>query len=86
LRLAQIVEKEKVKDPKIPSWTNIEAGPSVIPAKKYCDLTSYEANYTDPRTRLRYSKAEQHQLIKSMDLNTIDKILTIRNASGMRLR
>lgn len=85
MRLAQIIEKEKVKDPKAPTWSNIEAGPSVIPPKKYCDLTSFQSNYQDPRTRIRYAKAEQHQFIKSMDLNTIDKILSIRNAS-MRLK
>jgi INO80 complex subunit C len=35
----------------VPTYTAIEAPPSLLPAKKYCDLTGLEAKYTDPKTR-----------------------------------
>ncbi|KAA1097102.1 chromatin-remodeling complex subunit ies6 [Puccinia graminis f. sp. tritici] len=43
----------------------IEAPPSVIPPKKYCDITGLEAPYIDPKSRLRYHNAEVYELIRT---------------------
>ena len=44
----------------VPTYTGIEAPPSLLPAKKYCDLTGLEAKYTDPKTRLRYFSGHEY--------------------------
>ncbi|KAF9788042.1 hypothetical protein BJ322DRAFT_1209138 [Thelephora terrestris] len=54
-----------------PTYTSIEAPPSLLPARKYCDITGLEArihsaNYTDPATGLRYHDKNVYQLIKGL--------------------
>ncbi|PWN27725.1 hypothetical protein BDZ90DRAFT_220149, partial [Jaminaea rosea] len=44
---------------------NIEAPPSLRPAKKYCDVTGLLAPYTDPKTGLRYHSAEIYEVLKT---------------------
>ncbi|KAJ3729146.1 YL1 nuclear protein C-terminal domain-containing protein [Lentinula guzmanii] len=45
---------------------SIEAPPSVLPQKHYCDITGLEAPYTDPVTGLRYHDKDVYALIKEM--------------------
>jgi len=62
--------------------TSIAAPPSLLPQRKYCDITGYEAKYTDPKTGLRYQNAEVFSFIRHT-LNTHEKIqdyLALRNA------
>ncbi|KAI8449868.1 YL1 nuclear protein C-terminal domain-containing protein [Phakopsora pachyrhizi] len=47
------------------TYMTIEAPPSVIPPRKYCDVTGLEAPYVDPKTRLRYHNSEVYELIKT---------------------
>ena len=42
------------------------APPSLLPAKKYCDITGLHANYTDPRTKLRYKGLEVWNVVRSL--------------------
>ena len=44
---------------------SVEAPPSILPAKKYCDVTGLEAPYTDPKSMLRYHNAEIYELIRT---------------------
>ncbi|KAG6816174.1 hypothetical protein H0H87_008098, partial [Tephrocybe sp. NHM501043] len=50
----------------IPSYTSIEAPPSLLPHKHYCDITGLEAPYTDPATGLRYHDKSVYDVIKSL--------------------
>lgn len=43
----------------------IEAPPSVLPPKKYCDITGLDAPYIDPKSRLRYHNAEVYAILKT---------------------
>lgn len=45
---------------------SIEAPPSVLPLRHYCDITGLEAPYTDPATGLRYHDKSIYQVIKSL--------------------
>ncbi|EKX46130.1 hypothetical protein GUITHDRAFT_152532, partial [Guillardia theta CCMP2712] len=36
----------------VATYSSIEAPPSILPSKKYCDLTGLGARYTDPQTKL----------------------------------
>jgi INO80 complex subunit C len=42
------------------------APPSLLPPKKYCDITGLHAAYTDPRTKLRYKGLEVWQVVRSL--------------------
>ncbi|KAG0256762.1 hypothetical protein DFQ27_005517 [Actinomortierella ambigua] len=79
----QIITMEKSKEwkPNTPTFWNIEALPSMIPPKKYCDITGLEARYTDPKTRLRYHSVEVYQLIKNQPIGVVQLYLGLRNAA-----
>lgn len=40
--------------------------PSLLPPKKYCDITGLEAPYTDPKTTLRYHSKEIYGIINTL--------------------
>uniref|UniRef100_A0A803P8E6 Vps72/YL1 C-terminal domain-containing protein n=1 Tax=Cannabis sativa TaxID=3483 RepID=A0A803P8E6_CANSA len=60
---------------------NIESPPSMHPCKKICDITGYEAPYSDPRTNLRYANAEVFKLIRSLPNEYVQRYLAQRNAA-----
>ncbi|RIB15027.1 YL1 nuclear protein, partial [Gigaspora rosea] len=59
----------------------IEAPPSIIPQKKYCDITGLEGKYTDPKTRLRYHSAEVYKEIKQLAPGVVQDYLGLRHAA-----
>lgn len=59
---------------------NIEAPPSLLPKRKYCDVTGLEAHYTDPKTGLRYHSAQVYAFIKKLSTAQIQECLSFRNA------
>ncbi len=63
-----------------PTFVNIEAPPSVYPPKRYCDLTGYEAPYTDPRTGLRYAAAPLFPVLRTLPAEQVQGFLAARNA------
>ncbi|CAB5333643.1 unnamed protein product [Rhizophagus irregularis] len=65
----------------VPTYSNIEAPPSIRPQKKYCDITGLEAKYTDPKTRLRYHSAEVYKEIKQLAPGVIQDYLGLRHAA-----
>ena len=42
------------------------APPSLLPAKKYCDITGLHASYTDPKTKLRYKGLEVWHVVRGL--------------------
>lgn len=65
----------------IPTYENIECPPSILPQKKYCDITGLEAKYTDPKTGLRYHSAEIYQFIRTLGVPNVQAYLASRNAA-----
>jgi len=63
-----------------PTYPSISSGTSLLPPKKYCDITGFEAKYTDPRTKLRYSRAELYSTLKVLPNDTVSGYLALRNA------
>jgi INO80 complex subunit C len=49
----------------IPTYSSISVPCSLKPAKKYCDITGYEASYTEPQTGLRYCDADIYHFIRT---------------------
>lgn len=64
----------------IPSYTSIETGPSILPAKKYCDLCGHAAKYLEPKSGLRYCQSTEYHLIKSLSTEHVESYLSIRKA------
>ena len=65
----------------MPTYTGIEAPPSLVPSKKYCDLTGLEAKYTDPKTRLRYFSGHEYLQIRYLSEHSVEEFLKFRNAT-----
>jgi len=64
-----------------PTYTSIEAPPSLLPARKYCDITGLEAHYTDPATGLRYHDKNVYQLIKGLNMAAARDYLSARGVN-----
>ena len=82
--LKQVLRESKALDAKygLESYMSIEVPNSRLPARKYCDITGYEAKYCDPKSRLRYCSVEAMKLIRSLPKNIIQKYLSIRNGNS----
>lgn len=50
--------------------------------RKYCDITGFEAKYTDPKTKLRYYNSKVFAMIRNLNDNSIEEYLSLRNASN----
>jgi hypothetical protein len=59
-------EAEAEANEEYPSYWAIAAPPSARPPRHYCDITGFEAPYTDPRTQLRFCNAHVYQFIQNM--------------------
>lgn len=57
-----------------------EAGPSLLPPKKYSDVSGLEAAYTDPRTGLRYASVAELKVIRTMSPAQVEQMLQLRGA------
>lgn len=65
--------------PKI-SYPDMDAAPSLLPRRKYCDITGLESLYIDPKSGLRYSSADVYSYIRGLSSSHIQEYLSIRNA------
>jgi INO80 complex subunit C len=63
-----------------PNFLNIEAAPSLLPKRKYCDLTGLQARYTCPKTGLRYYSAEIYAHLRHLGPSQVQQLLSLRNA------
>ncbi|GAA5887059.1 hypothetical protein JCM16303_007120 [Sporobolomyces ruberrimus] len=67
------------------SYSSVEAPPSLLPPKKYCDVTGLEAKYVDPKSTLRYHNPEIYELVKTFQPAVIQAYLGVRG-QGVVLR
>ncbi|GAA5915167.1 hypothetical protein JCM6882_001127 [Rhodosporidiobolus microsporus] len=67
------------------SYATIEAPPSLLPQKRYCDVTGLEAKYTDPKSTLRYHNPEVYDVLKTFQPAMIQAYLAVRGM-GVVLR
>ncbi|KAF8701377.1 hypothetical protein AX14_008858 [Amanita brunnescens Koide BX004] len=65
----------------VPTYTSIEAPPSVWPPQHYCDITGLEAPYTDPSTGLRFHDKSIYELVKGLSTSTAKDYLSARGVS-----
>ncbi|XP_069551629.1 INO80 complex subunit C isoform X1 [Brachyistius frenatus] len=81
--LKQILALERILPWKLndPNYYNIDAPPSLKPAKKYSDISGLPANYTDPQTKLRFTSSEEFSYIRLLPTDVVTGYLTLRKAT-----
>ncbi|KAF1812921.1 hypothetical protein P152DRAFT_330910 [Eremomyces bilateralis CBS 781.70] len=62
------------------TWQGLEATPSLLPKKKYCDITGLPASYTDPKSGLRYHNKEVFQYVRTLSQTQVEQYLEFRGA------
>ncbi|KAG6864032.1 hypothetical protein C0991_000938 [Blastosporella zonata] len=67
----------------MPSYTSIEAPPSLLPHKHYCDITGLEAPYTDPATGLRYHDKSVYDVVKNVNAGSAKEYLAARGVNSI---
>jgi len=65
----------------LPSYASIEAPPSFMPQRHYCDITGLEAPYTDPVTGLRYHDKSVYELVKGLSASAAKDYLSARGVN-----
>ncbi|KAI9567901.1 hypothetical protein HD554DRAFT_2205279 [Boletus coccyginus] len=73
-----------VDEEDVPTYTSIEAPPSLLPPRHYCDITGLhrdQAPYTDPRTGLRYHDKSVYDLIKNLSPSVAKDYLSARGVN-----
>ncbi|GAA6053820.1 hypothetical protein JCM3770_003052 [Rhodotorula araucariae] len=67
------------------SYASVEAPPSLMPPKRYCDVTGLDAKYTDPKSMLRYHNPEVYDVLRTFQPAVIQAYLAVRG-QGVVLR
>ena len=67
----------------VATYSNIESAPSLHPAsqKHYCDITGLPADYTDPKSRLRYVDGEVFEVVRGLPQGVAEQYLEARAAN-----
>lgn len=81
--LKQILAAEALLDwpQEAVTYSSLEGPPSFRPAKKYSDISGFEAKYTDPQTRLHYSCPEEFAEIRKLPSDIVQGYLALRKAN-----
>lgn len=76
------MERDRCRELKInqANYLSIEAPPSLLPAKHYCDISGLQAHYTDPTSKLRYHSVYEYVTIKTLNPHDIVRLLQLRGA------
>ncbi|CCL99894.1 uncharacterized protein FIBRA_01919 [Fibroporia radiculosa] len=72
---------ESTPDEEMPTYASIEAPPSVLPQRRYCDITGLEGPYTDPATGLRYHDKSVYELLKGLSATAAKDYLAARGVN-----
>jgi INO80 complex subunit C len=83
--LKQMVAAEREQHLKwpvhVPTYATIEAPYSLLPPKKFCDVSGFAAKYTEPHTKLRYASTVEFNLIRGLSDQAVQELLAIRKAN-----
>jgi len=74
-------EKEYLPDEDMPTYSSIEAPPSVLPQRRYCDITGLEGPYTDPATGLRYHDKSVYDMLRGLSATAAKDYLAARGVN-----
>ncbi|KAH8109925.1 hypothetical protein DFH11DRAFT_1691004 [Phellopilus nigrolimitatus] len=77
----EVQKATPLEDEDVPTYASIEAPPSILPQKRYCDITGLEAPYTDPATGLRYHDKSIYEFIKTLNASAVKEYLALRGVN-----
>ncbi|KAK7052432.1 chromatin-remodeling complex subunit ies6 [Favolaschia claudopus] len=77
------MEVDGEQEEEFPTYTSIEAPPSLLPQRHYCDITGLEAPYTDPATKLRYHDKSIYEVIKGLSASSVKEYLAARGVNSI---
>ena len=63
------------------SYMSIDAGISVIPKKRYCDLTGFSGTYMEKKSKMNYCFPEFYEIICDLPEGVKDEHLSLRKAN-----
>ncbi|KAI0079153.1 hypothetical protein K474DRAFT_1659448 [Panus rudis PR-1116 ss-1] len=72
---------DNTPEEEIPTYSSIEAPPSVLPPRRFCDITGLEGPYTDPATGLRYHDKSIYEIIKGLSTSAAKDYLSARGVN-----
>ncbi|KAH8402816.1 hypothetical protein KR222_003071 [Zaprionus bogoriensis] len=78
LRQIHNIERNQKLPRDRPSYFTLNAPPSLLPSKKYSDISGLPALYCDPHSKLRYANAEEYASMQHMPSDIINGYLTVR--------
>jgi len=83
--LRQILKAENyhLLPPGTLTYESINAPPSLLPAKKYCDITGKPAPYKHPRTGLRFCNKEVYNVVNSLADDAVQAYLSVRRPNPL---
>ncbi|KAK9253508.1 hypothetical protein V1507DRAFT_404107 [Lipomyces tetrasporus] len=64
-----------------PTYINVEAPPSILPRKWWCDVTGLRAPYRMPGSGMRYHNKEVYEVIKQLPPGVDQQYLQLRSAN-----
>ncbi|KAJ7590526.1 hypothetical protein C8J56DRAFT_933127 [Mycena floridula] len=67
----------------MPTYTSIEAPPSFLPQRHWCDITGLEAPYTDPATGLRFHDKSVYDIVKGLSASSAKEYLSARGVNSI---
>ncbi|KAK9448638.1 uncharacterized protein V1518DRAFT_417796 [Limtongia smithiae] len=65
----------------MPTYMSVEAPPSVLPRKWWCDITGLKAPYKMPGNGMRYHDREVYEVIKHLPPGVDQQYLQLRSAN-----
>lgn len=77
------MDVDGAQEEETPTYLSIEAPPSLLPQKRYCDITGLEAPYTDPATGLRFHDKSVYELVKGLSASTAKDYLAARGVNSI---
>lgn len=66
--------------PNTATYVNIDAPPSTLPPKKYCDITGLPSKYTDPVTKMRFESKDAFRVARRLHEHKVEEFLSLRRA------
>ncbi|XP_023176414.1 INO80 complex subunit C [Drosophila hydei] len=78
LRQIHNIERNQKLPPDQPTYFTLNAPPSLLPAKKYSDISGLPAPYVDPHSKLRFANAEEYGSMQQLPSDIINGYLTLR--------
>ena len=78
LRSLITAEQFKMVSLNTPISVNIDALPSLLPPKKYCDITGFPCAYTDPVTKLRFVSKDAFRMARKLPDHRVEEFPSLR--------